>query len=322
VELVAQLMAPAAADRPSSMGEVYRRLIQAAALVSGKLSAVQRMRDDPGRPRTQYTRRSGVSIAYQAVGDGPLDVVHLPGWVSHLDHAWYEPRVARFLRRLAQGRRLIRFDKRGFGLSDRGAAPATLDQRVADLLAVLDEVGTERAVLFGSSEGAGVAAQFAALYPERTSALVLYAAFARRAWAPDYPWGTTEEMLERWLSVVEKGWGGTVDIERVAPSLANNPDFREWYASYLRHSASPGTAVELVRLTATIDIRAILPLIRVPTLVLHRAGDAYVNIGEGRYVAEHIPGARFVELPGADHLMYVDGDAVITEIERFLQPLR
>ena len=318
VELVTQLLARDVKDRPTSMGEVYRRLIQAASLVSGRLASAQRLRHT-SRPPTRYTRRSGVSIAWQATGDGPTDLVHLPGWVSHLDYAWQEPRVAAFLNRLAQGRRLIRFDKRGFGLSDRGAAPATLEQRIDDLLAVLDETGTDRAVLFGSSEGAGVAAQFAALHPGRTAALILYGAFARRSWAPDYPWAPTEEIRERWLKSVERGWGGAVDIHLVAPSVAADPDFREWYAGYLRAAASPGTALELARLTATIDIRAMLPLVRVPTLVLHRGGDQYVNIAEGRYLAERIPGARFVELPGEDHLLYVGPtEPVIAAVEDFI----
>jgi pimeloyl-ACP methyl ester carboxylesterase/class 3 adenylate cyclase/DNA-binding CsgD family transcriptional regulator len=260
-----------------------------------------------------------VSIAYQVVGEGPVDLVFVMGWVSHLDYFWQEPSFARFLGRLATFSRLILFDKRGTGLSDRVPGFPTLEERMDDVRAVMDAVGSERAALLGVSEGGSMCALFAATYPERTGGLILIGAFPRRRWAPDFPWGRTPEQQEDYLRALEEGWGTPIALAVRAPSVACDPAFREWWATYLRMSASPGAAVLLTRLNVEIDIRHVLPSIRVPTLVLHRKDDLTVPVQAGRYMAERIPGARYVELPGIDHLPFVgDQDAVLDEVEQFL----
>ena len=271
------------------------------------------------RLETRYARSGDVSIAYQVVGERGVDLVYVPGWVSHLDYAWEEPRHARFLARLASFSRLILFDKRGTGLSDRVAAPPTLEQRMDDVRAVLDAVGAERAALFGVSEGGPMCALFAATYPQRAAALVMYGAYARRLRAPDYPWGATPEQRREFLEEIERGWGGPVGLAVWAPGVAQDEPFRRWWAAYLRMSASPGAALALARMNAQIDVRHVLPSIRVPTLVIHRSGDTALAAGGSRYMAERIPGARYVELPGDDHLPWVgDQDAILDAVQLFL----
>ncbi len=274
----------------------------------------------PETPRTHYTRSGDVNIAYQVIGEGPLDLVFVMGWVSHLDYFWTEPSFARFLRRLGSFSRLILFDKRGTGLSDRvplGALP-TLEQRMDDVRAVLDAVGSKRAVLCGVSEGGAMSALFAATYPERTAGLVMIGAYAKRIRDPGYPWGPTGAQREQFLERIREEWGGPVGLEERAPSVASDSRFRQWWAAYLRTAASPAAAVALTKMNSEADIRGILPAIRVPTLVIHRTGDKCLRVEEGRYVASRIPGARFVELPGVDHLPFVgDQNAILDEIEEF-----
>jgi pimeloyl-ACP methyl ester carboxylesterase/DNA-binding CsgD family transcriptional regulator len=268
---------------------------------------------------TKYARSGDVHIAYQVVGNGSIDLVFVMGWVSSIDWYWAEPRVARFLRRLASFSRLILFDKRGTGLSDRVAELPTIEQRMDDVRAVMDAVGSERAALFGISEGAAMGAVFAATYPERTAALVIYGGYAKRRWDPDYPWAPTAEERQQFFDAIEQGWGGVVDLDTLAPSAVGDEPFRQWWAAYLRRSASPGAALALAQMNTEIDIRAILPAIRVPTLILHRTGDLDIAVGGARYLAEHIPGARYVELPGDDHLVFVgDQEAILREVEVFL----
>jgi pimeloyl-ACP methyl ester carboxylesterase/DNA-binding CsgD family transcriptional regulator len=272
---------------------------------------------------TRYAKSGDVSIAYQVVGDGPLDLVFVMGWVSHLDWFWEEPRFARFLRRLAGFSRLILFDKRGTGLSDRAVGLPPLEQRMDDVRAVLDAVGSERTALFGISEGGPLCALFAATYPERTSALVMFGAYPRRLWAPDYPWGEPTEERERSIDQFQREWGTDVRLALRAPSLAHDERFRDWWSTYLRMSASPGAATALTRMNMEIDIRHILRAIRVPTLIIHRSDDGLVPAAGSRYMAERIPGARYVELPGEDHLPFVgDQDAVLDEAEHFLTGVR
>ena len=274
-------------------------------------------------PTTRYAKSGDVHIAYQVTGDGPLDLVVVPGWVSHLEHQWEEPWGARFFERLASFSRLIRFDKRGTGLSDRVAEMPTLEQRMDDVRAVMDAVGSERAALFGYSEGGPMSLLFAAAYPERTTALALYGAFARSAWASDYLHGRTEEQLRTTLEILERGWGGPVGIERMAPSAAKDERFRQWWATWLRLGASPGAGLALARLADDIDTQHVLPAIRVPTLLMHRVDDQLVSITHSRYRAERVPGAKLVELSGADHIPWVgDQDAVLDEIEEFLTGVR
>ncbi len=275
--------------------------------------------------KTKYTRSGDIHIAYQAVGEGPLDLVYVPGWVSHVELAWEEPTLARFLRRLASFSRLIAFDKRGTGLSDRVTNDQlpTLEERMDDLRAVMDAVGSERAALCGVSEGSNLCALFAATYPERTTALVMCGAFAKRIWSPDYPWAQTPEERELAYEMVENEWGSMMDLSHYVPSKINDEAFAQRLAKYFRHSASPGAAVALLRMNTEIDIRAILPTIRVPTLVIHRTGDRDANVEEGRWLAARIAGARFTELPGEDHFPWVgDQDAILDEIQEFLTGVR
>ncbi len=268
---------------------------------------------------TRYARSGDVNIAYQVIGNGPLDLVFVMGWVSHLEYFWTEPSFARFLRRLASFSRLILFDKRGTGLSDRVTALPTLEQRMDDVRAVMDAVGSERAALLGVSEGGPMCSLFAATYPEKTLALVMIGTYARRLHAPDYPWAPTLHEREAFFEEIQRDWGGPVGIAARAPSRQHDKDFRDWWATYLRMGSSPGAALALTKMNADIDVRGVLPSVRVPTLVLHRTGDACLKVDEGRYVAERIPGARFVELPGVDHLPFVgDQDGLLDEIEGFL----
>ncbi|MBC7929845.1 MAG: alpha/beta fold hydrolase, partial [Rubrivivax sp.] len=276
-------------------------------------------------PETKYAQSGDVNIAYQTLGNAPLDLVFVMGWVSHLEYFWKEPRFARFLRRLASFSRLILFDKRGTGLSDRvplNQLP-TLEQRMDDVRAVLDAVGSERAALCGVSEGGPMSALFAATYPDKTSALVMIGTYAKRVRDDDYPWAPTVEEREKFFEEMREHWGGPVGVEERAPSAANDPRFRDWWAEYLRMGASPGAALALTKMNAEIDVRQVLPTVRVPTLVIHREGDLCLKVEEGRYVAAAIPGARYVELPGEDHLPFVgDQDAILDEVEEFLTGVR
>jgi pimeloyl-ACP methyl ester carboxylesterase/DNA-binding winged helix-turn-helix (wHTH) protein len=276
-------------------------------------------------PEVRYARSGDVNIAYQVVGNGPRDIVFVMGWVSHLECFWNEPSFARFLQRLATNARLILFDKRGTGLSDPVPVTAmpSLEQRLDDVRAVMEAVGSERAVLMGVSEGGPLCSLFAATYPSRTEALVMIGSYARRLRDADYPWGPTPEDRDRFCQTIIAQWGGPVGIEERAPSRVHDPAFRNWWASYLRMGASPGAAVALTRMNAEIDIRAVLPSIRVPTLVIHRSGDQCLRVEEGRYLASRIPGAEFVELPGDDHLPFVgDQNAILRVLDTFLSRRR
>lgn len=276
-------------------------------------------------PKTHYAQSGDVNIAYQVLGEGSLDLVFVMGWVSHLDYFWTEPSFARFLRRLASFSRLILFDKRGTGLSDRVPLDAlpTLEQRMDDVRAVMDAVGSKRAVICGVSEGGAMSALFAATYPERTSGLVMIGSYAKRIQDESYPWGPTESQRENFLEEIRDQWGGPVGLEERAPSMATDPHFREWWAAYLRTAASPAAAVALTRMNSEADIRSVLSAIRVPTLVIHRTGDQCLRVGEGRYLASRVPGARFIELEGEDHLPFVgDQDAILDEIEEFVTGAR
>ncbi len=272
------------------------------------------------QPETKYTQSGNIAIAYQVLGAGPIDLLLVPGFVSHLEQAWEGPSYSRFLRRLAEFSRLILFDKRGTGLSDRVAGIPILEERMDDVRAVMNATGSRRAALFGVSEGGAMSILFAATYPERVSALVLYGSIARGAWAQDYPWGPKGgEESERWIESWRKEWGSACKIDDWAPSVAHDPRFRQWWAKYLRLSASPSSVIDIFRMNRGIDVRSVLPAIHLPTLVLHRKGDRTINIEEGRYLAQHIPGARLVELDGDDHLWWVgDSDAIVSEIIEFL----
>jgi class 3 adenylate cyclase len=250
----------------------------------------------PSPPETRYVKSGDVSIAYQVTGDGPVDLVLVAGFVSHLEIDWDEPGHAHFLHRLASFSRLIRFDKRGTGLSDRPGGLPDLETRMDDVRAVMDAAKSERAVLFGYSEGGPMCVLFAATYPEMTSALVLYA------------------------TQVEEDWGWEADMRRMCPGA--DEAMARWWAARARAAASPGAARDLILMNSLIDVREILPTIQVPTLVLHRTGDLDSTVDEGLYVGERIPGARFVELQGDDHVPWIDPDQVVDEIEEFVTGVR
>jgi pimeloyl-ACP methyl ester carboxylesterase len=276
-------------------------------------------------PRTLYALSDGLHIAYQVIGERPLDLVFIPGWVSNVEECWDQPALAAFLERLASFSRLILFDKRGTGLSDRAPNDRlpNLEERMDDVRAVLDAVGSDQAALFGHSEGGSMSVLFAATYPQRTRALVTFGIFARRRRSEDYPWAPTDDEREATIQRVEREWVTEDLIRPLAPSRADDPDFLAQVATYFRRSASPGAAAALLRMNTEIDVRAVLPTIRVPTLVLHRTDDRDAHVDEGRWIASQIPGARFLELPGSDHLFWAgDTDPVLAEIEEFLTGVR
>ena len=272
-------------------------------------------------PETRYAKSGDLNIAYQVVGGGPLDLIYVPGWISNVELNWEEPAHAHVLERLASFSRLILFDKRGTGLSDPVPLDRlpTLEERMDDVRAVLNAVGSRRAALLGVSEGGPMCSLFAATHPDKTEALIMVGTYARRLWARDYPWAPTQEEREAFCREILDRWGGPVGVEARAPSMAGDRAFRDWWAAYLRMGASPAAAVALTRMNAAIDVRQVLPTIQVPTLVMHRVGDRCLRIEEGRYVASLIPGARFIELPGDDHLPFVgDQDGLLDHIEQFL----
>jgi len=275
--------------------------------------------------RDPVAKSGDFHIAYQVVGDGPLDLVWVQGWVSNVEAMWDVRPMSRFIERLASFSRVILFDKRGTGLSDpvpESGLPS-LEVRMDDLRAVLDSVGSERTALLGHSEGGNMCVLFAATYPERTAALITFSVYAKRVWSAEYPWAPTPSERETWLRDVERTWGRPETIVDLAPSLAHNPTLLEQAARYWRLSASPQAAVALGKMNTQIDVRAVLPTIRVPTLVMHRTGDRDIDVEEGRYIASRIPGARYVELPGTDHFMWTeDADRVLDEIEEFLTGAR
>ncbi len=273
------------------------------------------------QPKTEYAQSGNIHIAYQVVGDGPVDLVFVPGWVSHVERGWEMVDNARFLKRLASFSRLIMFDKRGTGLSDRvpiNQLP-TLEERMDDLRVVMTAVGSERAVLFGFSEGANLCALFAATYPDKTHSLIMFGSFAKRIWSPDHPWGPTEEGRQEEYELIAREWGKMMDVDHYAPSKVGDEAFLHNLVDYFRNAASPGAAVALLKMNTEIDIRNILPTIKVPTLVLHRTGDQDAAIEGARWMASQIPGATFVELPGADHLVWAgDQEEVLDEVQEFL----
>jgi pimeloyl-ACP methyl ester carboxylesterase len=274
-------------------------------------------------PKIQYTRSGRVSIAYQEIGEGPIDLVLVPGWISNLELAWEEPRMAGFLRRLGSMARLIMFDKRGTGLSDPIPldAPPDLEVRMDDVRAVMDAVESRRAVLFGFSEGGAMSLLFAASHPDRTLGLVLWGSWVRQRPGPNFPLGwSREEGLRRFVRPIQET--GTVDSRWFAPSVAGEPEFERWFRRYARHSASPGMAIALLRANAAMDVRPVLPAVRVPSLVLQRTDDVLVEVGHGRYLAEHLPGTRYTELAGRDHWPWLgDSSAVLDQIAQFLVEL-
>ena len=276
-------------------------------------------------PQIRYAKNGDVHIAYQVLGDGPIDLVLVHGWVSHLELMWEEPSIARFLERLAGFSRLILFDKRGTGLSDRVAESElpTLEQRMEDVRAVLDAVGSRRSALMGISEGGPMCALFAATHADRTAALIMCGSYAHWIRDDDCPWAMTREQHEAAAAAFERGWGTPIGFKTVAPTSSADERYRNWWARYLRMGASPGAGIALYRMNYEIDIRKLLPAIHVPTLLLHRVGDRLINVEASRYMVRNIPGAKLVELPGDDHLVFLgDSEAVVGEIQEFLTGAR
>jgi len=264
----------------------------------------------------RYARSGETSIAYQVTGDGPMDLVLVPGFFSHLEIDWQHPAHASFLDRLGSFARLIRFDKRGTGLSDRSVGLPDLETRMDDVRAVMDAVSSEQAALFGYSEGGPMSVLFAATYPDRTRALVLYGTYATRVRAHDYPWASTWGERVAMAHALEETWGENVDLSTMIPSA--DAAMSTWFQRRGRASLSPAAARDLILMNSKVDIRDILPAVRCPTLVLHRPDDRDSRIEEGLYLAERIPGSRFVELPPGDHVPWVEADQILDIVEEFL----
>jgi pimeloyl-ACP methyl ester carboxylesterase len=277
------------------------------------------------QPVTRYAQNDGVNLAYQAIGDGPLDILFLPGWISQIEHLWELPALRRYLERLATFSRVILFDKRGAGLSDRVLREYTVEQEMDDALAVLDAAGSERVALLTYSLGGPIGALLAANHPERVGALVMYASVARTSWAEDYDWAlTSEERVEAAERNINM-WGDPSNpaVHLFAPSAEDDPLLSAWFARLQRLAASPGEALAMARASVDLDVRESLARISVPTLVMHRRGELVWDLRHSRYLAEHIPGARYVELEGVDSFPFFgDYDAILEEIEEFLTGVR
>ena len=271
----------------------------------------------------KYARSGDVNIAYQVVGDGPIDLVLTFGWVSHLAYIWEQPAIASFLDRLASFTRLILYDKRGTGMSDRVYPLPSLEQRMDDVRAVMDAAGSARAAVMGISEGGVMSTLFAATYPERAVALIINGSYPSWLQRPYYPWGVSNERRDKALATVEQTWAEGSGMWAYAPSQLANPEVEAWWGRFKQVSASPRDGADLIRMNGQIDIGDVLPSIRVPTLVIHATGDKVAPVEAGRYFAEHIPGARILELDSDDHWFYfLHSDVVLGEIQEFLTGAR
>ena len=274
-------------------------------------------------PEVAYAKSRGLSIAYAAAGEGPLEIVIAPGFVSHLEAAFEQPAMTRFIGGLAAFARVLVFDKPGTGLSDPVSDAATLEERMEDLVAVLDHAGVQRPAVLGVSEGALMAALFAATHPDRTRALIMYGSYAKGVAGDGYEWAPQQVQVDLAAELIDEQWGRGTMIDLYAPSMAQDPAMVAWWGRYQRLAASPAMAKAMIRLAAGVDIRAVLPAIAVPTLVLHRAGDRLWPVEGARYVAEHIPGAKLVELEGIDHWPFAgDTPALVGEVQSFLTGAR
>ncbi|RBW63334.1 adenylate/guanylate cyclase domain-containing protein [Ruegeria sp. A3M17] len=267
------------------------------------------------QPTTRYAKSEDVHVAYQLFGDGPKNLVFVPGFISHIENYWDEPRCARWLDRLATFARVVIFDKRGTGLSDRAGNLPSMDQRMDDVRAVMDAAGIQEAIVFGISEGGSLASLFAAHHPERCQSLILYGAFAKfKSWFP------TDEALEALFQYIDTAWGSGESLPMFAPSMVGDAAFQQWWGKFESLGANPGAATEIMRMNSEIDITDVLPIIQVPTLVLHRTEDVNVDVTGGRMLAELIPNARLLEYPGTDHILFVgeNADQIASDIETFV----
>jgi class 3 adenylate cyclase len=271
----------------------------------------------------RYAKSGDLNIAYAVEGDGPVDLVWIPPWISQVEYLWSEPSLERVMARLTQFARVITFDRRGSGLSDPFFGAPTLEDQMDDVLAVMDAAGSERAAVCGTLEGGPLAVLFAATYPDRTEALVLYATFARSTSAPGYEWAWSAEERAAHQEEAVAHWGEGLVASGVAPSQASDPSFMEWAGRLERLAASPSTIRRILELIGEFDVRDVLPSIRVPTLVMHRAGDSFIGVEHSRYIAARVPGARYVELEGDENMFSVgDTDALLGEVEEFLTGTR
>ncbi|MBO6606102.1 alpha/beta fold hydrolase [Psychroserpens sp.] len=277
------------------------------------------------KPNTNYTKSGSFNIAYQVVGDGPVDIIYIPGWVSNIDMMWAEPRLAGFLTRLTLFSRLILFDKRGTGLSDRTDEYSTMEERMDDINAVMDATNSKKAFLFSHSEGGSVSLLFSINYPERTLGVIGFGIFAKRRYSEDYPWAPTDEEREISNKLIEENWahGNLEELQTLVPSLAHDNRFMEWLASYLRAGGSPKAALILHKQCTYIDVTDILSSIKVPTLLLFRKGDIEIRVEEGRYIADRITNSKLVEFEGQDHLFWTgDTYPILAEMEEFVTGIR
>ena len=273
-------------------------------------------------PRTRYARNGDVSIAFEVAGDGPHDVLLVNSWISQMEHLWTEPRVAKMFERLTTFARFIQFDRRGSGMSDR-VPPAALEEQMDDILAVLDAAGSERPALLAETEGTALACLFAATHPQRASALILFAPIPRILAAPDYPWAHDPELRETFIARTVGGWGEGITVDAAAPAFSGDPQLREWFARMERLAVGPGAVEPTMRVVGETDVREILPLIRVPTLVTRRERDARVDRRHAEFVRDHVPGARFVELPGSESILFLDDtEPLLDEIEELVTGTR
>jgi class 3 adenylate cyclase/pimeloyl-ACP methyl ester carboxylesterase len=273
------------------------------------------------RSEPRYALSGDVHIAYQVVGDGPVDIIYTPGIWSNLDVMWEWPAWQHYLERLASFSRLVLFDMRGVGLSDRGSEPPLVELQMDDVGAVLDAVGSDNAVIFGGARGAAMTTLFAASHPDRTQALILYSPLIKGVRAPDWPYGRTEEEQQEFYEQFSREMGTGKNLSWQAPS--GDVAFKRWWARFERLGASPGAWREVAEIMGKIDVRRVIDLIQAPTLVIHRTGDRVNDVAQGRAIANLIPGARFSELPGVDHLQFLgDSDAIVDEIEEFVTGTR
>ena len=268
---------------------------------------------EPGR--TRYARNGDIHVAYQVFGNSGVNLVFVPGFISHIENSWDEPEFAGWLRRLGSFSRVIMFDKQGTGLSDRGGELPGMDERMDDVRAVMDAEGIERAAIFGISEGGSLATLFAATHPDRSQALILYGAFARfKSWFP------TQEALKSLIKYIDSDWGSGQSLPMFAPSKENDLAFQQWWGKFERLGASPGAVKTLMRMNSQIDTTDILQSVNVPTLIIHRKDDVAVDVEGGRFIAEQVPDAKYVELSGNDHLPWVgeNSNQILDEMAKFL----
>jgi pimeloyl-ACP methyl ester carboxylesterase/DNA-binding CsgD family transcriptional regulator len=272
-------------------------------------------------PETRYARSGRLNIAYRVFGEGPIDLVMVPGFISHVEYAWKEPSLARFLRKLSAFARVIAFDKRGMGLSDRDPAdkPPSLEERMTDVRAVMEAAGSRRAALFAWSEGGPMSILFAATHPEQVAALILVGTAPRFPDADDFPEGIPRQLLETAVEGWEEEWGTGVGLELYGPSVAHDDHLRSWWAAYQRFSATPGAVAASLRMHLDVDVRDVLPRIQVPTLIIHRTDDMLVPVTCARYMAQRIRGSRYLEVAGSDHMYWLgDQEATLNAIWAFL----